>query len=86
MPAKIYGNAFLRSGVAVLTYDKRGVGSSGGTFVRNRYRDFIEDGISAVGYLKSRPDVAAGGIGLFSSSESPAISWQTGGSLGCARE
>ena len=70
MPAKIYGNAFLRSGVAVLTYDKRGVGSSGGTFVRNRYRDFIEDGISAVRYLKSRPDVAAGGIGLVGNSES----------------
>ena len=59
MPAKIYGNAFLRSGVAVLTYDKRGVGSSGGTFVRSRYRDFIEDGISAVRYLGSRSDVAA---------------------------
>ena len=52
MPARIYGNAFLRSGVAVLTYDKRGVGGSGGTFVRNRYRDFIEDGISAVRYLQ----------------------------------
>ncbi len=67
MPAKIYGNAFLRSGVAVLTYDKRGVGSSGGTFGRNRYPDFIDDGISAVRYLQSRSDVAAGSIGLFGS-------------------
>jgi pimeloyl-ACP methyl ester carboxylesterase len=70
MPAKIYGNAFLRSGIAVLTYDKRGVGGSGGTFRRNRYRDFVDDGISAVRYLQSRSDVAAGSIGLFGSSES----------------
>jgi pimeloyl-ACP methyl ester carboxylesterase len=70
MPARIYGNAFLRSGIAVLTYDKRGVGGSGGTYGRNRYRDFIDDGISAVRYLQSRSDVAAGSIGLFGSSES----------------
>ena len=70
MPARIYGNAFLRSGIAVLTYDKRGVGGSGGTYGRNLYRDFIEDGISAVRYLQSRSDVAAGSIGLFGSSES----------------
>ena len=70
MPAKIYGNAFLRSGIAILTYDKRGVGGSGGSFRRNRYRDFIDDGISAVRYLQSRSDVAAGSIGLFGSSES----------------
>jgi len=56
--------------VAVLTYDKRGVGGSGGTFVRTRYRDFIEDGISAVHYLDSRSDVAKRGIGLVSNSES----------------
>jgi pimeloyl-ACP methyl ester carboxylesterase len=83
IPARIYGNAFLRSGIAVLTYDKRGVGGSGGTFIRNRYRDFIEDGISAVRYLQSRPDVASGNIGLVGSSESgwftPEIALQAGG-------
>jgi dipeptidyl aminopeptidase/acylaminoacyl peptidase len=35
LPARIPTNAFLRSGVAVLTYDKRGVGESGGRFERN---------------------------------------------------
>jgi dienelactone hydrolase len=38
--------------------------------VRTGYRDFIEDGISAVRYLKSRSDVADGGIGLVGNSES----------------
>ena len=68
-PATIWANAFLRSGVGVLCYDKRGNGRSGGTFVRNRYTDFIEDGIAAVRYLKSQPDRVAA-IGLLGSSES----------------
>jgi pimeloyl-ACP methyl ester carboxylesterase len=82
LPARIQINAFLRSGVSVLTYDKRGVGGSGGDFVRTGYQDFIKDGISAVRYLKSRSDVADGGIGLSSNSESgwftPEIANRTG--------
>lgn len=82
LPARIQINAFLRSGVSVLTYDKRGVGGSGGNFVRTGYQDFIEDGISAVRYLKSRADVTDGGIGLVGNSESgwltPEIAHRTG--------
>lgn len=70
LPARIQINAFLRSGVSVLVYDKRGVGGSGGNFVRTGYQDFIQDGISAVRYLKSRSDVTDGGIGLVGNSES----------------
>jgi dipeptidyl aminopeptidase/acylaminoacyl peptidase len=68
-PERVITNAFLRSGVAVLAYGKRGVGRSGGRFVRNAYRDFIEDGVSAVRYLKTRSDVLEAGIGLVGSSE-----------------
>ena len=79
---RVITNALLRSEVAVLAYDKRGVGGSGGEFVRTAYGDFIEDGISAVGYLKSRSDVAAEGIGLLGSSEggwfAPEIAHRTG--------
>jgi pimeloyl-ACP methyl ester carboxylesterase len=82
LPAKVQINAFLRSGVSVLTYDKRGVGGSGGEFVRTGYQDFIEDAISAVRYLKSRSDVADRGIGLVGNSESawftPEIAHRTG--------
>jgi pimeloyl-ACP methyl ester carboxylesterase len=81
-PVRIQANAFLRSGVSVLTYDKRGVGGSGGKFVRTAYQDFIEDGISAVRYLKSRADVADGDIGLVGNSEggwfTPEIAHRTG--------
>jgi uncharacterized protein len=82
LPVRIQINAFLRSGVSVLTYDKRGVGGSGGDFVKTAYQDFIEDGISAVRYLKSRSDVAEGGIGLVGNSEggwfTPEIAHRTG--------
>jgi dienelactone hydrolase len=82
LPVRIPINAFLRSGVSVLTYDKRGVGESGGRFERNAYQDFINDGISAVNYLKSRSDVDAGAIGLMGSSEggwfTPEIAHRTG--------
>ena len=62
-------NAFLRSGISVLAYDKRGVGLSGGTFYHYAYGDFIEDGKNAVRYLKSRDDVDPDAIGLLGSSE-----------------
>lgn len=80
IPAKLIINAFLRSGVSVLVYDKRGVGESGGRFERNAYTDFIEDAISAVRYLKSRSDVDV--IGLYGSSEggwfTPEVAHRTG--------
>ena len=79
---RVMTNAFLRSEVSVLTYDKRGVGASGGDFVKTAYEDFIEDGIGAVRYLKSRSDVAPDGIGLLGSSEggwfAPEIAHRTG--------
>ena len=72
-PVRIMANALYRSGIAVLTYDKRGVGSSGGTFHHNAYEDFIEDGINAVHYLSARDDVDADAIGLLGSSEGSII-------------
>jgi dienelactone hydrolase len=82
LPVRIVTNAFLRCGVSVLTYDKRGVGESGGNFERNAYQDFVADGISAVRYLKSRSDVDDGAIGLVGSSEggwfTPEIAHRTG--------
>ena len=81
-PVRAMANAFLRSGIGVLAYDKRGVGSSGGTFHHNAYGDFIDDGINAVRYLASREDVDPDAIGLLGSSEggwfAPEIAVRTG--------
>jgi pimeloyl-ACP methyl ester carboxylesterase len=78
----VFANAFLRAGIAVLTYDKRGVGISGGTFNHNDYDAFIEDAVHAVEYLQSRTDVDASAIGLVGSSEggwfTPEVASRTG--------
>ena len=62
-------SAFMAShGIAVLTYDKRGVGDSEGTYVEaasEKNLDLIaQDAIAGVEYLKSRPEVEADLIGL----------------------
>ncbi len=62
-------SAFMAShGIAVLTYDKRGVGESEGSYVEaasEKNLDLIaQDAIAGVEYLKSRAEVKADRIGL----------------------
>jgi dipeptidyl aminopeptidase/acylaminoacyl peptidase len=66
---KLHANAFLRRGVAVLIYDKRGSGQSSGNLGTADYADLAQDVVSAVGYLRTRPEIAYGRIGLFGRSE-----------------
>ena len=67
---KATANTLVRSGFAVLLYDKRGVGNSGGDFEAARYSDFVDDAVEAVRYLRYREDVDPNRIGLFGNSES----------------
>lgn len=62
-------NALVDAGFAVLAYDKRGVGASGGDFETSLYRDFVADAIAAVQYMADRPDVQSRAIGLYTVSE-----------------
>jgi pimeloyl-ACP methyl ester carboxylesterase len=75
-------NSLVRHGFAVLTYDKRGAGASGGNFETALYRDFIADAIAAIEYMASRDDVDAERMGLYVVSESgwfaPEIASRTG--------
>ncbi len=62
-------SAFMAShGIATLTYDKRGVGKSEGSYVEaatERNLSLIaQDAIAGVEYLKSRPEIKADQIGL----------------------
>lgn len=79
---RVLSNHIARSGVAVLFYDKRGVGESSGDFESALYRDFITDAIAAVDYLAQREDIDASRIGLHSNSEggwfAPEIAVRTG--------
>lgn len=60
---------FLKYGIGVLSYDKRGSGESTGNFAIAGYEDFASDAVAAVEFLKKHPKVDASGIGLHGSSE-----------------
>lgn len=66
---RLLSNAIARSGVAVLFYDKRGVGESGGDFQSAQFSDFVADAIAAVDYLTAREDIDSNRIGLHTNSE-----------------
>jgi fermentation-respiration switch protein FrsA (DUF1100 family) len=57
------------NGVAVLRYDDRGTGKSGGSFVEAGQEDLIQDARAAVSYLRTRNDIRADRIALVGHSE-----------------
>ncbi|MEY3399272.1 MAG: hypothetical protein RL220_1866 [Bacteroidota bacterium] len=58
-----------RNGIAVLRYDDRGVGGSGGNVVSATSADFAGDALAAYRYLQSRKDINKQKIGLIGHSE-----------------
>jgi len=59
----------VRRGMAVLGYDKRGVGGSTGDWNTASFDDLAGDAVSAFEYLKSRTDVERAQIGLLGISQ-----------------
>jgi pimeloyl-ACP methyl ester carboxylesterase len=59
----------IRHGIAVLGYDKRGVGESTGDWSAATYEDLAGDAAAAVEYLKTRRDIDAAQIGLLGISQ-----------------
>ncbi len=62
-----------RNGYAVLRYDKRGVGESGGDYGSATTFDFAEDTRSAISFLNGRPEIDHERIGLCGHSEGALI-------------
>lgn len=62
-----------RNGFAVLRYDKRGVGASGGDYGQATTFDFAEDARAALDYLRAQPNVDPGRTGLIGHSEGALI-------------
>jgi pimeloyl-ACP methyl ester carboxylesterase len=65
----VLADALNRRGIAVLRYDKRGVGQSTGDFATASFTDYVVDAEAALRFLKSRPEIAAGRVGLVGHSE-----------------
>lgn len=57
------------AGIAVLSYDKRGVGASTGDWRDATMDDLAGDALAALGFLHAQPGMRAGAVGLFGHSE-----------------
>jgi len=68
-PFKIIADHFTRKGIAVLRYDDRGVGGSGGNTGESTTRDFVKDALAAIHFLQTRNDINPKQIGLCGHSE-----------------
>jgi len=68
-PFLVLADHLTRKGVAVLRYDKRGIGKSTGNFDQATTEDFAGDAAAALAFLKSQKEIDAGKIGLIGHSE-----------------
>jgi len=68
-PFLVLADHLTRAGIVVLRADKRGCGRSGGNYAAAVMADFASDGDAGVAYLKTRPEVDPGRIGLIGHSE-----------------
>jgi pimeloyl-ACP methyl ester carboxylesterase len=59
-----FARFLIRNGIAVLGYDKRGVGGSTGDWRTASFEDLASDVVAAFEYLKSRSDVDRAQIGM----------------------
>jgi dienelactone hydrolase len=60
---------FAEQGIAALAYDKRGVGESTGNFRTVPFMELCDDGLAAIGYLKSRKEIDEKRIGVWGLSQ-----------------
>lgn len=68
-PFAVLADHLTRAGIAVLRYDERGVGASGGDFATATSDDFARDAEAALAWLASRPEVDRDRVGIVGHSE-----------------
>lgn len=59
----------VEAGIAVLSYDKRGVGGSSGEWRDATMDDLAADAVAALGFLRAQPGVRVDAVGLLGHSE-----------------
>jgi uncharacterized protein len=70
---RIYGNLFVRHGVAALLYDKRDVGNDPSGNELADHHDLAGDALAAVALLKARDDIRDDQIGLWGVSQGSGV-------------
>ncbi|MDQ2799615.1 MAG: alpha/beta fold hydrolase [Armatimonadota bacterium] len=68
-PFWVLADSLTRRGIAVLRYDKRGIGQSTGLYAEATSQNFAQDAQAAADYLKMLPQIAPRKIGLIGHSE-----------------
>ena len=68
-PFLVLADYLTRHGIAVLRYDDRGVGKSGGEFSTATTNDFVNDALAAVEFLENRKDIRKNETGIIGHSE-----------------
>jgi pimeloyl-ACP methyl ester carboxylesterase len=77
-----HGYSLAKRGVAVLLYDKRGVGESTGDFRTANFEDLAGDAIAGINALRSHHDIENSAVGLLGVSQGGWISAITSGKEG----
>lgn len=68
-PFLVLADHLTRKGIAVLRYDDRGVGGSGGVHQDSKFADIASDIEAGLAFLRGRPDIDDERIGLIGHSE-----------------
>ncbi len=68
-PSLVLADALTRRGIAVLRFDKRGIGKSTGDFGTATIADFADDVEAALDHLKAQPEIDPRHLGLIGHSE-----------------
>lgn len=72
-PFRQIADSLARHGIAVLRMDDRGTGASSGTFKGSTSSDFAEDVRAGLAYLRTRPEIKPGRLGVLGHSEGAVI-------------
>ena len=72
-PFWVLADHLTRQGIAVLRFDKRGIGESEGEYFLATSKDFADDVNAAISYLKTREEIDTSNIGLIGHSEGGVI-------------
>ena len=65
----LLAHAFLHNGIAVLGFDKRGIGKSTGDWRRVDFPEMAQDVLAGVKFLRNHPKINPGQVGLYGVSQ-----------------
>lgn len=78
-PFFVIADFLTRNGIAVLRFDERGVGKSTGEFKKATTKDFYEDALVGIDFLRSQKEINPKKVGLIGHSEGGTIAFMAAG-------